>query len=335
METRASYLLIGSFVIVAVVALLGFVLWLAKVDIDKEFAFYHIVFDEAVTGLTVGGPVRYNGIPVGTVTTIEIDPHDPAKVRVLARIDAQTPIRADTIAKLELQGITGIAFVQLSGGTTGAEILRPGPDGEPAVIRSQRSAFAELFAGAPDLINRAAMLVSDVNELVSPANRQAVANILTHFEDLSGRFADRGPEIEQLVVNLTEASAKLGEATDQINTVMRSAGRMIESAEATMSVARGTLVTADDVIDNEARQALQDIAVAGAQFEKVGRELETLIADNREGLTAFTEDGLVEFTRFLEEARLLVAASTRLIEDLNKDPRQFLFGGQEGGFEAQ
>jgi len=335
METRASHLLIGTFVLITVAALLGFVLWLAKVDIDREFVFYHIVFDEAVTGLTVGGPVRYNDIPVGTVAAIEIHPEDPAQVRVLARIGAETPIRADTVAKLELQGITGLSFVQLTGGTVGADILQPGPDGEPALIASERSAIAELFAGAPDLISRVTVLVSDVNKLVSPENRRAFSNILASFDEISGRLAKRGPEIEMLIVELVEAADRLGEATEQVNAVMRSGQNLVESADATLAVTRGTLATADDVLENDARAALQQIAAAGTRFETVGRELETLIADNREGLTAFADDGLVEFTRFIEEARLLVAASTRLIEDLQKDPRQFLFGGQDGGFEAQ
>ena len=121
METRANHVVIGSFVLVVVIGLFGFVLWLAKIEIDQEFAYYRVTFVEAVSGLSLGGDVRYNGIPVGAVTAIEIARDDPSKVQVTLEVARETPVRADTVAKLELQGITGVAFIQLGGGGGSAQ----------------------------------------------------------------------------------------------------------------------------------------------------------------------------------------------------------------------
>ncbi len=328
METRANHVVIGTFVLVVVFGLFGFVLWLAKVEIDQQFAYYRIVFDEAVSGLSIGGDVRFNGIPVGTVTEIKIDRDDPGRVSVLLEVDHDTPVKSDTIGKLELQGITGVAFIQLSGGTASAGRPKPGPDGEPPTLQSERSAIQEFFAGAPELINHAIILVDELTKLVNEENRTAVGNILGNVEDLSGRLAKRGPELERMLADLQEIAA-------QTNSLMTRLNGLVDSADATLSVARGTLSVADEVMEGDVRQTLQDLRDTAAEFKVVGNDLHLLITENREGLAAFTTDGLLELTRFLEEARVLISSASRLVEDLQSDPAQFLFGDQQGGFEAE
>ncbi|MBT7756392.1 MAG: MCE family protein [Rhodospirillaceae bacterium] len=328
METRANHVVIGAFVLVVVFGLFGFVLWLAKIEIDQEFAQYRVTFDEAVSGLSLGGDVRYSGIPVGAVTTIEIDPDDPSRVRVTLEVARDTPVRADTVAKLELQGITGVAFIQLSGGTVEAGAPKPARDGEPPSLRSERSAIQAVFAGAPELINRAVILIDAVTKVVNEDNRAAFGHILANVDDLSGRLSRRGPELEQMLGDLQQIAGRSNELMGRLN-------GLLDSADATLAVARGSLSTADDLMEGDLRQTLADLRGASQQFQAVGKDLQTLVADNRVGLTAFSNDGLLELTRFLEEARVLVAAVSRLIEDLESDPAQFLFGDQQRGFEAE
>ena len=328
METRANHLMIGSFVLVVVLGLFGFVLWLAKIEIDQEFAYFGITFEEAVSGLSIGGDVRYNGIPVGTVTLIEIAPNDPSRVQVTLEVKRDTPVRSDTVAKLELQGITGVAFIQLSGGTAAAGPPKPGPDGGMPMLASERSAIQALFSGAPEMINHAIVLIDAVTKLVNDDNRAAFGNILANVDDLSSRLARRGPELEKMLGDLQKIAGQTNELMGRLNSVL-------DSADATLSVARGTLVTADGLMEGDVRQTMKDLSLASKQFEAVGKQLETLVADNRQGLTAFSNDGLLELTRFLEEGRVLISAATHLIEDLRSDPAQFLFGDQRGGFEAK
>ena len=122
METRARFVLIGLFTILGLVAMLGFVLWLAKVQIDRTYAQYDILFGTAA-GLSQTAAVRYNGVDVGSVVAIALDRDDPALVRVRIEIFASTPVRTDTIATLASQGVTGVAFIALEGGSAGADRL--------------------------------------------------------------------------------------------------------------------------------------------------------------------------------------------------------------------
>ena len=123
METRASYVLVGSFVLALVAGLLVFTAWIAKVQLDETRETYRIYFTGSVTGLQQGSPVRYRGVPVGTVSDIRLDPDNVTRVRVTIEVQNGTPIMSDSIASLEVQGITGGAYVQISGGTVGGKRL--------------------------------------------------------------------------------------------------------------------------------------------------------------------------------------------------------------------
>ncbi len=115
METRASYTLVGTFVLILMLGLAGFVIWLAKFSSDVKYDDYQIFFAGSVTGLSADATVRYRGIPVGSVTGIEIAPDNIDQVRVTIQVDATTPVRTDTVASIEMQGITGVAYIQLAG----------------------------------------------------------------------------------------------------------------------------------------------------------------------------------------------------------------------------
>jgi phospholipid/cholesterol/gamma-HCH transport system substrate-binding protein len=333
METRASHLLIGTFVLVFIGAALGFIVWLAKVDIDRKFDYYTIFFDGAVSGLSVGGDVRFNGIPVGTVSSIDIDPNNPARVRVIAEIAADTPIRTDTIASLELQGITGVAFVQLKGGSPGASMLAEASKDEMPEIKSTASAIQELFEGAPELINRIITLVGELTLLVGEENRTHVTNILANAEVVSGTLARRAPEIEEIIVNLNRTNAELADTLVKVNGLIGRLDTVVVSTDQTLTSARGTLKTVDTLIASQVTDLTKQLTVVASDVGKLTRELNQFLDDNRESLDVFASDGLVQFARFIEEARRLVGSASRLVEDVQSDPGRFLFG-QSRGVEA-
>ena len=118
METRANYVLIGSFVMLAAAALVMFAVWVSRVQFNREFAMYDVVFEGAVNGLSEGGEVRFNGIKVGEVTNLALDRRDPNNVIARIRVDAQTPVREDSKAVLDFMGITGVTFIQIDAGDT-------------------------------------------------------------------------------------------------------------------------------------------------------------------------------------------------------------------------
>jgi phospholipid/cholesterol/gamma-HCH transport system substrate-binding protein len=123
METRAPYALIGLFVLAIIGAVFGFVYWLHNTGGLAERAYYRIRFEHSVSGMLVGAAVLFNGIRVGEVTDLKLDPANPNQVLTTIGVIAGTPIRSDAKAGIEFQGLTGVAVVALSGGNPAAPAL--------------------------------------------------------------------------------------------------------------------------------------------------------------------------------------------------------------------
>ena len=233
METRANHVVIGCFVLAVVAGVFGFVIWLAKIDIDREIATYAITFHNAVTGLSVGGDVRFNGIRVGEVTRIKIDRDNLERVLVRVDLEADTPVRENTVASLEFQGITGVSYIQLSGGGADKTLLwPPANEGEVPEIGSEPSAIQELFAGAPELIDRFALLVNRAALVVSDKNLAHLTNILENAEVISQHVAEKGPEIGQTIENINRMTADLSAAAADFRKLVPEFKEAIEEGHA-------------------------------------------------------------------------------------------------------
>jgi phospholipid/cholesterol/gamma-HCH transport system substrate-binding protein len=342
METKANHILIGSFVLVIIAAVFGFVIWLAKVDIDRASAEYYIYIEESVAGLSLGSDVRFNGIPIGKVAEIVIDPENPARVRVMVEVAADAPIRTDTTATLQFQGITGVSFVQLIGGSPDKPLLKPVKKGEIPVIKSVPSTLQELFAGAPAIIDRVLILLDRLALLVNDENQRHIANILANLDDLSAALKAREPEIGSILTNVNQMTADLGQVARDINGLVGRLQTLLDSTDATLAQARETLGSVDkvvnsvdQVIDKDVRQLLGDLRKTAQSMTAVSARLDQFVARNEEPLDVFTSQGLVDLTKFIEEARVLVGGLQRVLETVESDPARFLFGRQRGGVEAK
>ncbi|MDF2231857.1 MlaD family protein [Albimonas sp. CAU 1670] len=294
METRANYVLIGAFALAGLIGALGFLLWLAKVQVDRSYAYYDILF-ESVSGLNEAGDVRFNGLPVGQVVSLGLDQDDPSKVRVVVEIDATTPIKTDTEATLEMAGVTGVSYVSLSGGTAEAPLLRNQP-GRPT-IQSKPSAFQSLFDGAPALLNQAIDLLEDVKGFVNDENQQAVRDILANVSDASSKLNSTLSSVDTLSADVGSAAQKLTDFTDRLEALadtadetLRTATEAIDKSKATIDAATTTIDTAGEAFasadllmkdripglltQGETTLKAAEDAVRGLQ-DQVGRTIET------------------------------------------------------------
>ncbi|MGH6915304.1 MAG: MlaD family protein, partial [Geminicoccales bacterium] len=206
MEVRASYLLVGAVVLALIAGLAAFSVWLVKADIDRQVDAYRIAFTGSVTGLQEGSQVRYRGVPVGRVTSVRIDPDDVEDVLVTIEVARGTPIVQDTVATLELQGITGIAFVQLRGGTQGSPRLEAAGGGPPPLIASRPSTLERLFETTPELLARSLGLVERATLLLDDRNLEALTKTLQNLETLTSRLAQGSNGVEGVLSEARSAA---------------------------------------------------------------------------------------------------------------------------------
>jgi len=323
METRANYLLVGSFVLGIVVALFGFIIWIAKLEVDREFQTYLIYFEGSVTGLSPASQVLYNGIPVGTVERIEIDPKNPQRVRVTVEIASSAPLKRDSVAELQMQGITGVSVIQISGGTPQSPPIPETPGEEYPVIASRPSPFQRLFAGAPELIVRSIQLIEQANKLVSDENIAAFSQTVRSVGAISGELGNRSADIGKILDNVQSTSVQMREAATSINAIagnlQKDIGTLTDSADATLSVMRGTIAGVDMLVGEATITALT---------------VNKILENAKEPLTDFSSDGLYEFSALVADMRQLVGNLTRLTTQIESDPARFFFGNRREGFEA-
>ena len=339
METRANHLFIGVFVLIAVAGIVGFVAWLAKIDIDREFSTYHIFFEGSVTGLRSASDVLYRGIPVGGVAEIVIDPDDRSRVRVTVELAANTPIREDSVATLEFKGITGVSLIQITGGSVDSPALVAKADQDFPVIRSKPSSFERLFAGAPELLTQLVVLTSEAVDLLNEENRRSVQSILADASQVSGALASKSESFGRILDNIEEATFEMREASaganDLVTSLEANLGELAEGADATLAVARGTLSGLDEVVVHDLKLVLADAREAAQSFTEASNQLNALVAENRAPLNDFAAEGLYEFSGMISDMRVLMTGLSRLADRLESDPTQFFFGSSEQGFEAR
>lgn len=333
METRASHLLIGSFVLLSIAGLFVFVIWLARVQVDREFTLYHIFFEGSVTGLSVGGDVRYRGIGVGTVSDIAISPEDPSRVQVTVELNGDTPIREADVASLRLQGVTGLSFINIEGAGADSPLIEP-KDGELPVIKSVPSQIEQLVMSAPELLERGIALLERATEFLSEENRSSVTSILADVSALTRSLAGRSGEIEALIGSLERSGRELEAGLASLRGVAGNGQRIMDEVTRTLRVVNVTVARADSAIDNEFRRAFDDFGAASRSFGSVGDAAQSLLQENQESIQDFASGGLSQFSHLVNEARLLVAELTRITERIDSEGARFLLGDQQAEFEA-
>ena len=208
METRAHHVLIGLFTVLVVGAALMFALWLGKSDADRQFEIYDIVFQEAVSGLSKGGTVEFNGIKIGDVVSLRLDPDDARRVIARVRVDAAAPVRTDTEARLVPAGITGLTMIRLtSGDDPGSVPLQAEDDVVPRLV-AVPSAFGRLLADGEDAVTNVNELLVQARMLFSAENVAAIGRTLDNLEQTTAALAAQRDDVNAVLKQVTQASVE-------------------------------------------------------------------------------------------------------------------------------
>jgi phospholipid/cholesterol/gamma-HCH transport system substrate-binding protein len=295
METRAHHVIIGAFTIGVLLLALGFVLWMSRMG-DNRYTAYDIVFDEAVTGLSVGGIVQYNGIKVGEVAQLHLDKTDPRKVIARVNLDIDTPVKQDTRAKLALLGVTGLAFIQLSGGTPESPLLLPTPEHPVPVIPSEESALSKLLSSGSDIALTVNDMLLRAGELLSDENIERVSSTLNHIDQLSGALAGQRQDFSLAIHQLTDATANLKKTLDAVTATANSTNTLMRSDVPKLLEAT--------------RQAL-------AAVDKTAASVNSLVEDNRAAIGTFGNQGLRQIGPTMAELRETLRSLKQLSDKLS------------------
>ena len=253
METRANYLLIGSFTLAVIAAAFGFVFWFQNLGAVAQRTPIRIVFEGAASGLRTGGNVNFNGIKIGEVTSVKLD--DPKRVVVLAAVDKSAPIRKDTVVGLEFAGLTGVSSVSLKGGSAEAPGVPPAEDGVPTLIADPNA--------IQDIGEAVRATLQNVNRLVND-NQEALHASITNLEAFSKSLANNSSRIDNI---MTGVESLMG-AKDGTEGELQKAAKSFRELAENLDKRTAVLLSDGRTLISDSRRTLADISRAVNNFDR-------------------------------------------------------------------
>ena len=293
-----NYSIVGAFVLVLGATLIGAVLWLASGGAwQKKYDIYAAVEDESVAGLNLNAPVKYNGVDVGKVQEIELDTANPQRVNLKFAIERGTPVKEDTVAMLKTQGLTGIAYVELSGGTATSAPLQVLAGARYPVIVTKPSLGARLENVLTNVLAKLDSTSSNLNAILSDANKTAFTSALADIASVARTLAARKETLDAGLASAAKTFDNTARVTAQLGPAIE---RISKSADAIEKMG--------NVVAKTSQSAGKTIDVVGGDVKRFGAET------------------LPELERLMGELSVLTTSLRRLSEQTERDPRGLLFG---------
>lgn len=304
MERNANYALVGLSTILLFIGLTVFAIWLAQVYFGQQYDTYDVVFKGPVNGLTRGGEVHFNGIKVGEVTRIGLDPHDQTNVVARVQLESTVPVRTDSVATLEPMGITGVNFVQISSGTQTLPLLKNVRRNTPyPIIRSQRSVFADLLAGGGTVVTRATEALDRVNRVLSDENIRALTATVS--------------DIQAVTAELRARRSILADA----QTAIRSANQAVNSANAAAIEVRNLAATSNQLVGTDGRRLVNSLVTTATEIQGTARRVNQMVEALQGPTSDFAATGLPQLQATVQSLQQAADSLNRLATDVQQNPQ--------------
>ncbi|WP_137131267.1 MlaD family protein [Rhizobium sp. FY34] len=323
METKANYAIVGFFTVLVVAAAFGFVYWMSQYGRSGPVAELAIRIPGSANGLSVGSAVRFNGIPVGSVRRLTIDPDDPRYSLAFTEVQTTAPVFASTKAVLEVQGLTGAAYIELSGGNTGEEnLLRKAEEtGRPAVLIADQSSVTNLLATADKILQRADDAIGQIQGFVTDA-RGPLTRTIQHAETFTASLSANSDAIDEFLRSLSALSGTFNTVSVRLDSTLEAVDglvRAVNPQKIDNIISNAEKVTGDiaqstgqiDTIMTEVREAAAGFNSAGAEAQSVLKRADTLLAAVDPGKVNSAVDDISSAS---SDARAAISSARKVVD---------------------
>ena len=309
MVSKAQKLRLGIFILVVSVLMIVFLVLVAGSKIMEKRDTYYIKYENtSVSGLQVGGPVKYRGIGIGRVDDITIDKDDVTNIIVVVSVKSGTPVKEDMRASLIPIGITGLLQVEITGGSIEAEFLKP-----KSYINAGVSTFDSISGKAEILTQKMELLLNNLAEITNEENREKIKSILSNVDTI---IEENKKTVTTIVSNLDSISGDLvkisrdtKEAVDKLNSILQS-GKVEDIIESTEKISSDIAQTDIAQLLSDFNDTIKQLDVTLSRIDATHLKSRQDILDIIEGLKE-TIDYLNEFARQLSEDPSLLIRSRR------------------------
>jgi phospholipid/cholesterol/gamma-HCH transport system substrate-binding protein len=298
MDSKVNYAAVGAFVIGLGAALVAAILWLAAGgDVHHKMDLYQSLSSESVSGLNVNAPVKYRGVDVGKVKAIRLVPENPQLVQLVYAIERGTPIKTDTVATLTTQGLTGIGFIELSGGSEGAPPLVAKVPGEVPLITTKPSLSARLEQVLTRVLGSVDKTSHTLDGVFTDQNKQALSASLANIAVVTQTLADRKGSIDAALKNADRTMASAAQVSARMDATL---ARIDKAADAFDAMSKR--------VDQTAAGANQTVTAIGSDVQR------------------FTDQTVPQLENLMNELSVLSGSLRRLSEQTERNPKSLIFG---------
>jgi phospholipid/cholesterol/gamma-HCH transport system substrate-binding protein len=301
---------VGLFVSIALASLIFFVIWLTGRTGNEELTRYSLLFHKDVSGLTVGGPVKYMGMTVGTVISMHIEQIEGIRVRVDIDVLAETPVDSGTFASLALQGITGVAVVNLETEPGRHAPLEALPDREYPIIPVRIVGFSALMASAPEIMGKLNSLLTQAGKILGEENQASIAGALENIENVTASLAGEREEIAAIPGNLNQTIGDIQSTVVQLQVMISDLQPGINST-------------------------VENVNISSKNLASLTARVDTLVQQHEKDLGRFMEEGLGEAPALMKETRNALRDLEKLVMELQNDPSQLIYRQADNSVEIR
>jgi phospholipid/cholesterol/gamma-HCH transport system substrate-binding protein len=299
METRASYVAVGSFVIALLAGIVIAFIWFAGNALSDHRERYETYFASVGSGLSAGSPVRVNGVQLGRVAEVALDPNNLTRVRVIMDIDSHAPIRSDSVASLEIQSLAGTTAIEISAGTKEAPPIELTDGHRYPVVWSRESNLSQIVDAVPNLLLKITTLTENLQALVNDHNRQSLSDTLDNLSQLTAVAAAHREDLAQLLESSAADARDLNKVIANLDDMSKKLDQVADNANTTV------------------------------------RSVNGLVQENRASLKDFSQNGLQQYQQLAVDTRALIAELSRAVSALERDPSSILYGDRRQGYRPQ
>lgn len=317
METRANYVLIGLFTILGFLGMLAFALWFARVEIDRQFAYYDVKFT-SVSGLARASDVRFAGLPVGQVVDVKLSPDNDGTIVARLEVAQNTPVRTGSVATIESQGVTGVSYVGISAGDPAERLLRDVSEMEVPQIEAGRALLQSLSEDAPALLSEVLGVARDIRGLFTEENVGRIDNILANLELASDEFAQSlddfsvvASSVSGFAIEISNFNAMLQGLTAKAENLFDTADQMLVSFAELAEDTKTTVATAETTLNETTKTMTSAQAYINDDLARMTQELSDGLTETRDQIATLGTDARAMIAEFKRTGEL---ATSRLIE---------------------
>lgn len=310
MESKINYTAVGAFVVLLGLGFAVLLYWLITGGKQQQFIPYVIYATDSVAGLTENSSVLYRGVSVGQVTRIQIDPDNPGRIKILVGLDSNLPIRADTVAQLRPQGVTGLSVLNLIGGKSAQPLERRNSEGD-LVIPYEPSIFSRLEGGLSDTMVKIARVTDRVDQLMSEHNIQTISAILDNVHTVTQTLADHHSDLGELVSSARQTTQHTAKLTQSTISLVAHIDQLIARFSQSIIGLKETLAATQTAANKVSDASQSTIRLTNAGTTMVQR-LDLRV--------------LPELSGLIDQLQQASQSTTRLLNQLNDNPSRILYG---------